>query len=136
VPKREGVLDPAPVMVERPSEERWKDRGGQGQQHFLGSRSSVVLDQENEFPFPGYLLHLEEKIAGLWFPQGSGTVTIFLEIGRNGKILKSEVDKGTEVGVNKLQESVVRALSLIKHFEALPWEYQGRTLRVRIIVRR
>ena len=123
-------------MVKRTPKEQWRGQGGQGQQHFLGSRSSVVLDQENEFPFPGYLLHLEEKIAGLWFPQGAGTVTIFLEIDRNGKILKSEVDKGSEVGVDKLQESVVRALGLIKHFEALPWEYPGATLRVRIIVRR
>ena len=136
VPKREGVLEPTPVMVRRTPSESGGNLGSRQQQHFLGSRSSLVLDQENEFPFPGYLLHLEEKIAGLWFPQGTGTVTIFLEIGRNGKILKSEVDKGTGVGVEKLQESVARALSLIKHFEALPWEYQGATLRVRIIVRR
>ncbi len=136
VPKRDGVLEPTPIVVRRTPFERDRNRRSQGQQHFLGSRSSVVLDQENEFPFPEYLLHLEEKIAGLWFPQGTGTVTIYLEIDRNGKILKSEVDKGTGVGVKKLQESVVRALSLIKNFKVLPWGYPSTTLRVRIIVRR
>ncbi|PID60197.1 hypothetical protein CSB45_00635 [candidate division KSB3 bacterium] len=135
VPRRHGVLDPTPVMS-RESQKDWGGGPNVRQQHFLGSRSSLLLDQENDFPFPGYLQHLEKKIAGLWFPQGAGTVTIFLEVAQNGKILKSEVDKGTEVGVEKLHESVVRALSLIKHFEALPWEYRGRTLRVRIIVRR
>jgi hypothetical protein len=57
-------------------------------------------------------------------------------IERNGKILKSGVDKGTGLEVNKLRESVVRAMALIKRFEPLPSEYTGSTLRIQITVRR
>jgi hypothetical protein len=95
-----------------------------------------MLDQADEFPYPEYLGHIQEKIAGLWFPQGSGTVSVFLIIERNGKILKSGVDKGEGVGVNKLRDSVIRTIALIKRFHPLPQEYNGLVLRVRITVRR
>jgi hypothetical protein len=134
IPKREGVLEAGtPRIIATPVES-----SGQ-QQHFLRSPSSgstVILDQEDAFPFPEYLMHVEEKIAGLWFPQGSGTVEIHLQIGRNGKILKSGVDKGMGLGVDKLQDSVVRALGMVKHFEPLPVAYNGNSLRIRIIVKR
>ncbi len=140
VPKRQAVLQPTPFVVRRSPTGTTvrKDRRGV----FLDTQGrssggpSVTLDQADAFPFPGYLRHLEEKIAGLWFPKGSGTVSIHLVIARNGKILKSEVDKGEGFGVEKLQESVTRTLTLIKRFEPLPREYVGIQLRVRIVVRR
>ncbi len=96
----------------------------------------ITLETENEFPYPEYLEHIKEKIEGLWFPEGAGTVSIYLVIERNGKILKSGVDKGTGVGVNKLRESIIRAIALIQRFNPLPEEYTGAVLRVRIVVRR
>lgn len=102
----------------------------------LSNRPSVTLDQTDAFPYPEYLAYIEEKIEGLWFPQGSGTVSISLIIDSNGKILKSEVDKGDGFGVKKLQDSVIRTIALIKRFNPLPQEYKGMVLRVRIVVRR
>ena len=141
VPKRQAVLQPTP-FVERFSPTPTAKTQADRRQLFLGAQGesshapSVTLDQEDAFPFPEYLLHLEEKIAGLWYPNGSGTVSIYLVIARNGKILKSEVDKGEGFGVEKLQESINRTLTLIKRFEPLPREYAGIQLRVRIVVRR
>ncbi len=141
VPKRQGVLQPTPFAVRRspaptaktPEHRRQLFLGTQGK---ASSGPSVTLDQEDAFPFPAYLLHIEKKIAGLWYPNGSGMVSIYLIIARNGKILQSEVDKGEGFGVEKLQESIQRTLTLITHFEPLPQEYAGRELRVRIVVRR
>ena len=96
----------------------------------------MTFETENEFPYPEYLEHIKEKIEGLWFPEGTGTVAIYLIIERNGKILKSGVDKGIGVGVDKLRESIIRAIALIKRFHPLPKGYDGMVLRVRIVVRR
>jgi hypothetical protein len=96
----------------------------------------MTFETESAFPYPEYLEHIKEKIEGLWFPEGTGTVAIYLIIERNGKILKSGVDKGIGVGVNKLRESIIRAIALIKRFRPLPEEYDGMVLRVRIVVRR
>lgn len=149
VPRRQAVLDHTPKPLERPpvtqpyatpqSPNLRSERQGQARSQgtsMLGEGSSVILDQEEAFPFPEYLNHIQEKIAGIWFPQGSGTVSVYLIIGRNGKILKSGVDKGDGLGVEKLRDSVIRALVLIKGFEPLPQEYNGMVLRVRITVRR
>lgn len=102
----------------------------------LSRETPLLFETESDFPYPEYLLHIKEKIEGLWFPEGSGTVAVFMIIERNGKILQSGVDKGTGLEVNKLRESVVRAMTLIKRFEPLPNEYTGSTLRIRITVRR
>ena len=96
----------------------------------------MTFETESEFPYPEYLEHIREKIEGLWFPEGKGTVSIYLIIERNGKILQSGVDKGTGLGVNKLRESIIRAIALIKRFHPLPEGYDGMVLRVRIVVRR
>ena len=96
----------------------------------------MTFETENEFPYPEYLEHIKEKIEGLWFPEGTGTISIYLIIERNGKILKSGVDKGTGIGVEKLRESIIRAIALIKRFHPLPEGYDGMVLRVRIVVRR
>ena len=97
---------------------------------------SVMLDQEDAFPYPEYLAHIDRKISGLWFPQGAGALSLYLVIDRNGKILKSGVDKGEGIGVEKLRDSIIRAIALIKRFDPLPPEYGGMELRVRIVVRR
>lgn len=146
VPRRRAVLDQAPQQIERrlpaqpyatPESPDFRSNGGHGPGTSMpGEGPSVMLDQEEAFPFPEYLNHIQEKIAGIWFPQGSGTVLVYLIIGRNGKILKSGVDKGEGLGVEKLRDSVIRALVLIKGFEPLPQEYNGVMLRVRITVRR
>ncbi len=102
----------------------------------LSRETPLMFETEKEFPYPEYLLHIKEKIEGLWFPEGSGTVSIILDIERNGKILHSGVDKGTGLEVNKLRESVVRTMTLIRRFEPLPVNYPGSTLRIRITVRR
>jgi hypothetical protein len=147
VPKRTAVLlqrTPSQKDVLSPSP---KNTPGQGagrsdpnRQASLDSQSSggssVLLDQEDAFPFPEYLQSIKIKVEGLWIPQGGGTLSIYLTIARNGKILKSGVDKGEGVGVDKLRESVIRTLRLIKRFEPLPQEYNGTRLQVRIIVRR
>ena len=141
VPRRQAVLGSTPIADGRPpiSPGVRDDETGQGPgtgSSGLGEGSSLMLDQEEAFPYPEYLDHLQEKIAGLWFPEGAGMVSVYLIIGRNGKILKSGVDKGEGVGVEKLRDSVIRALVLIKGFEPLPQEYNGMVLRVRITVRR
>jgi len=102
----------------------------------LSQETPLMFETESDFPYPEYLLHIKEKIEGLWFPEGTGTVSMYLIIDRNGKILKSGVDKGTGLEVDKLRESVVRAITLIKRFEPLPNEYMGSMLRIQITVRR
>jgi hypothetical protein len=104
--------------------------------HRLSAETPMTFETENVFPYPGYLEHIKEKIEGLWFPEGAGNVSIYLIIERDGKILKSGVDKGTGVGVDKLRESVIRAIAIIKRFEPLPEGYESEVLRVRIAVRR
>lgn len=149
VPRRQAAIESTPTPGERTSAVQARNTPvSSGEQNrrtgrttgagssVLGEGSSLTLDQEEAFPFPEYLNHIQEKIAGLWFPQGAGTVSVYLIIGRNGKILKSGVDKGEGLGVEKLRESVIRALVLIKGFEPLPQEYNGMVLRVRITVRR
>jgi hypothetical protein len=146
VPRRQAVIpsQPDPETVQRVVEQ------GQAitpnpentRQHALTfsnrlfRETPLVFETESDFPYPEYLLHIKEKIEGLWFPEGSGTVSVVMIIERNGKILKSGVDKGTGLEVNKLRESVVRAMTLIKRFEPLPSEYTGSTLRIQITVRR
>lgn len=147
VPKRPAVLlqrTPSQKETFSPSPQQTPGRGegrsDSNRQLFLGTRSSegssVVLDQEDAFPFPEYLQSIKVKVEGLWIPQGGGTLSIYLTVARNGKILKSGVDKGEGVGVKKLRESVIRTLTLIKRFDPLPREYNGTMLQVRIIVRR
>ncbi len=146
VPRRKPVIQrtPAPKDVKFPSgrpSQAQQPEAGTGQQirpvsGGLSSRPSVTLDQTDEFPYPEYLKYIEEKIAGLWFPQGSGTVSIYLIIARNGKILKSGVDKGEGLGVNKLRDSVARAIAMVKRFDPLPQDYKRMALRVQITVRR
>ncbi|GAK53686.1 hypothetical protein U14_04957 [Candidatus Moduliflexus flocculans] len=153
IPKREPVLERTPENWQRPTiydpnepviqPRRTGTPGARNQSATPGMPSqlsmggpSVMLDQEGAFPFPEYLSHIEKKISGLWFPQGSGTLSLYLVIDRNGKILKSGIDKGEGIGVEKLQESVVRAMALIKRFDPLPQDYSGMALRVRIVVRR
>jgi len=153
VPRREPVLDRVPENWQRPTiydpnepviqPRRTGTPGAGNQSANTGTNSNlstngpaVMLDQEGEFPFPEYLTHIQEKISGLWFPQGSGTLSLYLVIDRNGKILKSGIDKGQGIGVEKLQDSVVRAVALIKRFDPLPQDYTGMALRVRIVVRR
>lgn len=153
VPRREPALERTPENWQRPpiydpnepviQPRRTGTPGARDQSATPGMPSqlsmggpSVMLDQEGAFPFPEYLSHIEKKISGLWFPQGSGTLSLYLVIDRNGKILKSGIDKGEGIGVEKLQESVVRAMALIKRFDPLPEDYSGMALRVRIVVRR
>ena len=157
VPRRPAVLDRPPANmppvydpnepVIQPSRRNTPRLGSsQGQGNSSGASfgasqlslggPAVMLDQEDAFPFPEYLAHIDRKISGLWFPQGSGTLSLYLVIDRNGKILKSGVDKGQGFGVEKLQDSIIRAITLIKRFDPLPPEYSGMELRVRIIVRR
>jgi outer membrane biosynthesis protein TonB len=102
----------------------------------LSGEAPLAFETENPFPYPEYLGHIKEKIEGLWFPEGSGTVSIYLIIAQDGKILKSGVDKRTGVGVDKLRDSVIRTLELIKRFDPLPERYEGEMLQVRIMVRR
>lgn len=133
---QKGTLSPASQQTPG----RGAGRSDTNRQLFLGTQSSegssVLLDQEDAFPFPEYLQSIKVKVEGLWIPQGRGTLSIYLTIARNGKILKSGVDKGEGVGVEKLRESVIRTLTLIKRFDPLPREYNGTRLQVRIIVRR
>ena len=152
-PRREPVLDRMPENWQRPTiydpheaviRPRQQTPPGIGNQRAASGMNSrlstggpaVMLDQDGTFPFPEYLQHIEEKISGLWLPQGTGTLSLYLVIDRNGKILKSGIDKGDGIGVQKLQDSVVRAVALIKRFDPLPEDYSGLVLRVRIVVRR
>ncbi len=153
VPKRRPVIRRTPATKDLPSaRDRDRQRRPQstpspsragtktGRQTGAGSGRlsnlpSVTLDQEDAFPYPKYLAYIEEKIAGIWFPQGSGRISIFLIIARNGKILKTGVDKGEGVGVKKLRESISRAVGMITRFDPLPQTYRGRVLRLRITVR-
>lgn len=132
---------PLPTFPPTPIPRATRPETGISRQPGPGSRygsadSPMTFETEDRFPYPEYLTHIKEKIEGLWFPEGHGTVSIYLIIDRNGKILKSGVDKGTGLGVEKLRESIVRALSLIKRFHPLPQDYDGIMLRVRITVRR
>lgn len=153
VPRREPVLDRVPENWQRPTiydpheaaiRPRQQATPGSGNQRAASGTNSrlspggpsVMLDQDGTFPFPEYLQHIEEKISGLWLPQGTGILSLYLVIDRNGKILKSGIDKGDGIGVQKLQDSVVRAVALIKRFDPLPEDYSGLVLRVRIVVRR
>ncbi len=153
VPKREPVFMQTPENWQRPQvydpnepviRPRRQGTPGTGTQPAMNGANSqlstdgpaVMLDQEGEFPFPEYLAHVEEKISGLWFPQGAGTLSLYLVIDRNGKILKSGIDKGEGLGVEKLRDSIIRAIALIKRFDPLPRDYTGMALRVRIVVRR
>lgn len=164
VPKRQGVLkpwpsqeavqaalqtplpqitpDPQPVPTEQQvsnttgiSQETTNEQSLNGI-HPSGEQSSLMFEAEDEFPYPEYLAHIKEKIEGIWFPEGSGTVSIILIIDKNGKILKSGVDKHIGVDVNKLRDSVIRAVTLVKSFQPLPEEFSGTQLQVRITVRR
>lgn len=157
VPRRPAVLDRMPAEmpplydpdepVIQPARRRTPGTSkapGQGDSFGAPSGSSqlsqggpsVMLDQEDAFPYPEYLAHIDRKISGLWFPQGAGALSLYLVIDRNGKILKSGVDKGEGIGVEKLRDSIIRAIALIKRFDPLPPEYGGMELRVRIVVRR
>ncbi len=152
VPRRRPVIQQTPqqrelsAALEKPQEssQHTPSQGagsGNGTQtgrarQDLSTGPSVTLDQSDAFPYPEYLAYIEEKIAGLWFPQGSGTLSIYLIIARNGKILKSGVDKGEGVGVQKLRNSIIRAIGMIKRFNPLPHEYGGMVLRIRMTVRR
>lgn len=157
VPRRPAVLDQLPAEIPplydpdepviQPARRRTPGTSktpGQGDSFGTSSGSSqlsqggpsVMLDQEDAFPYPEYLAHIDRKISGLWFPQGAGALSLYLVIDRNGKILKSGVDKGEGIGVEKLRDSIIRAIALIKRFDPLPPEYGGMELRVRIVVRR
>lgn len=146
VPRRQSVMSPqqdadtAQHVMKR--EEGVTQSSENSRQHAvtfsdrLSRETPLMFETEKEFPYLEYLLHIKEKIEGLWFPEGSGTVSVYMIIERNGKILNSGVDKGTGLEVNKLRESVVRTMSLIRRFEPLPVDYPGSTLRIRITVRR
>jgi outer membrane biosynthesis protein TonB len=150
IPRRKAVIPSWPSQEDFSSpvqKDQQQDKQEQISDTSSGSQSSpssrrfsdgppMTFETESEFPYPEYLEHIREKIEGLWFPEGKGTVSIYLIIERNGKILQSGVDKGTGVGVNKLRESIIRAIALIKRFHPLPEEYDGMALRVRIVVRR
>lgn len=150
VPKRKPVIQRTPATKDlksalakdqqlpptSPSRTQQPGSGTGRRPGYLSTGPSVTLDQTDTFPYPEYLEYIEKKIAGLWFPQGSGTVSVYLIITRNGKILKSGVDKGEGLGVSKLRDSVVRAIAMIKHFDPLPQKYNGLVLRVQITVRR
>ena len=142
VPRRQSVIESQADQDEvraalRPEQsQRSSKRHSMNFSDRLSRETPLMFETENEFPYPEYLAHIKEKIEGLWFPEGRGTVSIFLVIDRNGKILQSGVDKGTGFDVNKLRESVVRAIALIKRFHSLPEGYKGTVLRVRITVRR
>lgn len=142
VPRRQSVIESQTDRDELRATLRQEQSGGDSKRHSLNfsdrlSRETpLMFETESEFPYPEYLAHIKEKIEGLWFPEGGGTVSIFLVIDRNGKILQSGVDKGTGFGVEKLRESVVRTMTLIKRFNPLPEGYNGTVLRVRITVRR
>jgi len=140
---QEDLPSPLPKDQLQDKQERQSEISdtGSGSQSFpfsrrLSAETPLTFETENEFSYPEYLEHIKEKIEGIWFPEGTGSVSIYLIIERNGKILKSGVDKGTGVGVNKLRESIIRAIALIKRFHPLPEGYDGMALRVRIVVRR
>ncbi len=146
VPRRPGVMssqadtDTVQRVVEREDGVTQNPENSRQQTVTFSDRLSretpLMFETESDFPYPEYLLHIKEKIEGLWFPEGSGSVSVFMIIERNGKILNSGVDKGIGLEVNKLRESVVRAMTLIQRFEPLPVDYTGSTLRIRITVRR
>lgn len=156
IPKRPAVM-PSETFAEHPWPAGQKEQspGAAGQPSGAGKSNTGVpgtgisgnsssaragmpmtFETENEFPYPDYLEHIKAKIEGLWFPEGTGTISIYLIIEKDGKILKSGVDKGTGLDVSKLRESIIRALELVKRFNPLPEDYQGMVLRVRITVRR
>jgi len=110
-------------------------RPGTFSSHFSWG-TPMTFETDSAFPYPEYLDHLKKKIEWLWLPEGTGTVSLYLIIDKNGKILKSGVDKGSGIGVEKLRESVIRRIALIQRFDPLPEEYEGTTLSVRITVRK
>lgn len=147
IPRRQAAISPGEIPREKlpgiSERLRESQQAGQGRRplstefsdHGNGG-TAVSVEQADDFPYPEYLTHIQQKIEGLWFPEGAGTVSLYVVIGRDGKILQSGVDKGEGVGVEKLKESVIRAIMLIKRFDALPRAYRGMELRVRIAVRR
>lgn len=96
----------------------------------------MTFETDSAFSYPDYLEHIKKKIEWLWLPEGTGTVSLYLIIDKNGKILKSGVDKGSGIDVEKLRESVTRRIALIQRFDPLPEGYAGMTLGVRITVRK
>jgi hypothetical protein len=151
VPKRSAVIQRTPsqeaLIAQRhgPGQSALADGSGTGSRAQISSRvpeistgPSVMLDQQKDFPYPEYLEHILRKIEPYWvFRQGEGTVFAYFIIGRDGHILnrgikkmKTSIDKGNRIRVEKLRNSVSIAVRNVPRFDPLPEGYTGMELRV------
>jgi hypothetical protein len=151
VPKRNAVIQRTPsqevlVAAKRlPGQPSMNDSSRSGSRAQISSSvpeistgPSVMLDQPQDFPYPEYLEHILKKIEPYWvLRQGEGTVFAYFIIGRDGSILnrgikkmKTSVDKGGRIRVEKLRYSVSIAVRNVPRFDPLPEGYSGRELRV------
>jgi protein TonB len=132
-----GRKSPQPVDLRPNAAEIARGSFGGGADFLQGEADEIVLDiNTKEDRFSSYLVHLKQKIQGVWiYPSGAakaglgGGLTVEFSIDKSGELLY--VNLLDSSGHTILDESAVKAIRTAAPYNPFPARMKAKKLRIR-----